>query len=541
MSGKGGEERPRRLPRPRLVSPPAALATSLALGVGVLTSVYVGTNKDLTGWRYLVSIAFAACAIVLIVESFNRERAEERWRPIGGAGLGFALASLVIALLPMHGASGDGLGLRLELEPTPPEFFRLAFKRTIPLPAAMEDWGDLRRRGGIEVGDSHFRMTLSNDSSRPISVVNVRAEVLGSEPIPHGTFAYHSAQGDEGIDRFVTFLPGGRRGSVSQVYASSPRLGGREAVEKQTPFFEKTYVLLAPGEVDLSTLAVEAEARRTIEYRLVAEGDSANRHFVVKSRPFRIVGAIEDRYQQYFARYYALGHYSNECSDAPNNPWIDARYTRRSLACPFGPGNPYPTPPLKDSEYPRGELSFSLELAPGDQSAMISGVTVGVAPAADPIPGVVRPLLNAIGAWSSCMVFSPSTSYWTARWEPWDLEVTFASDGGKTDCTPSSRAEVRQIAVGEAPGRVDTDRGSIAIDWPGARVPEPIKRRAELAEGSEYEREYVIPGSSPCHPDRSDLSRFQLDGQPGGILAWSEDATSTKILSATATLPAGEC
>jgi hypothetical protein len=530
-------------PRGRLVSSDKAIGTALFGGLGLLISIYVAANRDLTGLRFVAAIALAAGAIVLLVEGVQRIRSGKGGRWFCGFGAVLALASAGLAFAPAEGDSADsatgGGGLRLDLRPNPPDIFHLGFERKIALPRPEEGWAELRRRGGIDIGDSRFRMILANEGPRPISVLSVKAEVLSSKPMPHGTAAHVYTQGDEGIDSFLALLPDGEEGSSAPVYASGDRVLSREELDAKTPFFESRYVLLRPGEVYPADLTIQADTPRTIEYRLVAEGESADKRFVVRSRPFRLVGDFEDPYQKRFARYYTLGYDPSTCTDTPDNPWIDSRFRRRSLACPYGSGHPYPEQPPSEAEYPPGDLQLSLRLGRGRQSATISGVEVGAAPAAVPIPGVVEPLLRSLGAWTACYVFSPSPDYWTARWEGWELELTFESDGGTTDCTPRSRARLQEIRLHKAPGRADTELGPVVLGSP--QVPAAIRRLSEPGE-SEYEPEYLVPGSSPCDPSRPDFNRYEpAEDRPSGILLWEEDPTSGAVSGITATLPEDSC
>jgi hypothetical protein len=527
-------------PRLHLTSSGAALGAALLAGIGLLIPIYTSANRDLSGFRFIGAIALAAGAIVLLVEGVQRIRGRRQGPLLCGLGAGLALASLLLALWPANSDAGGDGGLRLDLRPTAPSIFRLAFEREIPLPRAGEGWAELRRRGGIDVGDSHFRLILANEGSRPISVLAVRVEVLGSKPMPSGTEAHQYTQGDEGVDRFLAFLPDGRKGSVAQVYAPGNRAVGREELEAQTPFFGSRYVLLRPGEVYPAALTVEAETARTISYRLVAEGESANRRFVVHSRVYRLVGAFEDRYQERFSRYYTHEHDPSTCTENPDNPWIDSRFDRRSLACPYGPGHPYEERPPSAAEYPPGRFQLSLRLGRGRQSAAISGVAVGTAPASEPVADVVKPLLRSLGSWTSCTVFLPSPSYWTARWEAWNLDLIFSGDGGTTDCTPRSHAEVREIAIHEPPGKVETELGSIVL---GSRsVPKEIERLAEPGEEPGYEPVFVVPGSAPCNPGKPDSSRYGVaDDLPSGILSWAEEPPSRAVSEVRITLPDHGC
>ena len=539
MTRNTGKDQPQ--PQLRLTSSGAAIGYALFGGLGLLIPLYATANRDLSGLRFIAAIVLAAAAIVLALEGIQRIRSGEQGRLLCGLGAGLGLASLLLALLPADStAAGEGTGLRLDFRPTAPELFSLAFEREIPLPGAEEGWAELHRRGGVDIGDSHFQMILANESPRPISVLAVRVEVMDSEPMPHGTEAHMYSQGDEGIDRFIALLPDDRKGSSAQLYASGSRALGRKELEAKTPFFESRYVLLRPGEVYPAAVTVKADTPREIVFRLVAEGESADQRFVVRSRPQRLVGDFEDRFQERFSRYYVFGHDPSTCTETPENPWIDARVHRRSFSCPFGPGGPYEERPPSESEYPPGELQLSLRLARGEQSATISGVEVGAAPAALPVPGVVKPLLRSLGTWTSCTVFSLSRNYWTAEWEAWDLLLTLTSDGGATDCTPRSRAQVVEIEIREPPGKVETELGSIVLGSP--LVPKPIERLAEFEEGMEYGPQFVVPGSSRCEPGQPDSGRYDVEGdRPSGILTWESDPPSGAVTRVRTTLPEYTC
>jgi hypothetical protein len=533
-------------PRLRLASSVPVQAGALVAGVGLLTAIYTAVNRDLTGGRLLIALALGAGAIFLSVEAFYRrsdDHPSDRWRLIGGAGAGIAVASLLVALLPssQNSAGAAGQGLRIALQPTAPELFHLAFDKQLSLPSADEGWKELRREGGIDVDSSRFRMVLTNESADPVTVFNVHAEVVGSEEMPHGTYAWAYSQGSEGLDHLFAVLPDGRRGSIGRIYSAS--LAGRvESLDEEVPYFHEEYVSLEPGEVFPTTLTIEAETPRTIEYRLVAEGESASRKFRVESDPQKIVGRFEDPYQQDFARYYQYQHDPHDCTPHPQNPWVDARDTSRSLACPFGLGHSYEVVPPSAAKYPRGRLDLSVRLGRGQQSVEVSGVKVASAPAAAPVPGVVRPLLQALGAWSSCSVFLPSTSSWTADWEPWGLSMIFTADGSPTDCTPRSPASVREIKLSGSEGAVGTDLGQIELGASELQVPAAIRRIAEPAEAYEGEEDFLVPGASPCDPGHVDEGRYRIFGEgQGGILAWSEPTPAAGIDEVAVTLPDGAC
>jgi hypothetical protein len=511
-------------------------------GVGILTSVYLGANTDLTGFRFVVAIVLAAVAIALLFEGTHRARAGERWRALIGVGVGAGLASLLIAFIPSPEEADAGEGkLRFSIRPTAPELFHVALKRPISLPAPREGWAQLRRRGGIDVGDSHFHLVLANEGSEPISILDIHAEALASEPMPHGTDALKASQGDEELGQLTALLPNGTGGSVGPLYDSSARAVEPSELGRVPSYFETEYILLKPGEVYPATLSVKADTPRTITYRMVAEGETAERKFTVRTRAQRLVGRFEDPSQRRFARYYQKGYLPTDCTPTPDNPWVDARNTARSKACPHGLGRSYEIPLEEPSRYPPGKFRLRLGLTPGKQSATVSGVVVGSEPAAAPRSGVVLPLLRSLGAWTACYRYSPSTSYWMARWTPWDLDLTFASEGA-SDCTPASPAPVRQISLSESRTVVHTDLGPIELGAPAAWLPPQIAEILTAEEENDLGQELVAPGVSPCDPSRLDPARTQLNGSsPGGIVALYDFFSSNELLGLTTTLPSGSC
>jgi hypothetical protein len=527
----------------RPVSSSRTLAGATVAALGVLTPIYLGTNTDLSGARFLLSIALATFAVLLIVEGVNRARTATGWRPTVAIGVLAAILSMGVVLAPSSKVSavqGDG-GLRLTLRPAAPELFRLAFRKSIGWPSRREGWSELHRRGGIDVYHSHFQLILANEGPIPISVLSIRVEVLGSEPLPHGTLAWRYSQGDEGVGKLAALIPNGRPGSVARIYESSEQAFDTETLATETPYFQSRYILLNPGEVYPATLTVQAETPRMIRYRVIAEGESADRRFVLHSPVYRVVGGFKDPYQTQFARYYSKGHDPHICTPAPRNPWIDARNADRFSACPNGLGGMYEIQPPSSSKFPPGELRLDLHVTSGRQSANIDGVVVGTAPTAVAQADVVRPLLSSLGAWDRCTEYLPDVGYWTASWERLGLRLTFTSEG-EDDCTAASPAPVREIEIAEKPARVATDLGPIETEAPAEDVPSDLQRLLTVEETTEYDRVLVAPGSSVCNPARPDLSRFQVaESLPGGILALNEPLSSGTISGLTVTLPPTKC
>ncbi len=526
----------------RVIGPPRALLGTIGGGVGILTPIYLGANTDLAGFRFIVAIVLAAMAIALLFEGTHRARAGKRWQALSGVGVGAGLASLLIAFVPSQGEADAGEGkLRFSIRPTAPKLFHVALRRPIPLPAPQEGWAQLRQRGAIDVGDSHFHLVLANEGSEPISILNIHAEVLGSEPMPRGTDAIKASQGDEGLGQLTALLPNGKRGSVGPIYDSSARTVEPSALHRVPSYFETKYILLKPGEVYPATLTVKSDTPRTITYRMVAEGETAERQFTVKTRTHQLVGRFDDPSQRRFTRYYEKGYLLTDCTPTPDNPWVDARHTARSKACPHGLGRSYEIPLKEPARYPPRKFSLRLGLTPGKQSATVSGVVVGSKPAAAPRSGVVLPLLRSLGAWTTCYKYSPSTGYWMARWDRWNLDMIFASEGA-SDCTPASSAAARTISLSESRAVVHTDLGPIELGAPAAWLPPPVAEILTAEEENDLGRELVAPGVSPCDPSRLDPARTQLDRRsPGGIVALYDYFSSNELLSLTTTLPSENC
>ncbi|HET8815002.1 MAG TPA: hypothetical protein VFM51_08620 [Solirubrobacterales bacterium] len=529
-----GRGRPRK--RLRLVAPIGALATGTAIGAGIIIALYPATNKDLAGLRLLLAIALGAAGVFLLVEGVNRIRESESWKLACVTGAGLAIVSLVIAVLPAsdHKATVPSGGLRISMTPVEPEFFTVAFQEEIGQPAADEGWRELHRRGGIDIGDSRFRLILANKGSRPISVLRVHPVVLDSGPPPGGTLAWHPPQGEEAVGKMTALIASDRTGSTGQVFKG---VVNPNRPDLSTPYFQSTYIALSPGEVYPLDLTVLATSQRSIRYQLVAEGKSADRRFVAKSPAYTIVGGDEDPYQTRFARYYRLGVFANECTPTPNSPWVNGSYTARSKACPDGLGTSYPVQPPSATDYPPGELELSLGLTPGGQSVEISGVRIGEAPAATPLNGVVPGLLRALGTWDSCMVRAPGDGYWSARWDRWYLELTFAASGAG-DCTPTSRSSLHRISIFESGIPIETDRGRFLLGSGVTSLPSAVQEILGAVNGGP-ERLLYVRGTEACptasQPDLADPT------DPVGIAVLSEDLHSTAITGLETYLPASDC
>jgi hypothetical protein len=526
--------RPRK--RLRLVASIRALATGTAAGAGIIIGLYPATNKELAGPRLLLATFLGAAGVFMLVEAVERIRKHDSWKLACAAGAGLAIVSLVIVLLPAsddEASAADGR-LRLSMTQLEPEFFTVALEKEIGQPAADEGWKELRRRGGIDVGDSRFRLILANEGSTPISVLSVHPEVVDAGPAPSGTLAWHPPQGEEPVGKMTVLIDSDRTGSSEQVFKGfvSP-----DRPDLATPYFPDTYIRLRPGEAYPLNLTVLATPQRSIRYRLVAEGQSAGQRFVAESRTHTIVGGDSDPYQSRFARYYRLGFYPTECTPTPDNPWVNASYTARSKACPNGLGGSYPVQPPSAAEYPPGELELSLGLTPGRQSVELSGVRVGQPPAATPVGVVVPGLLRALGTWDSCMVHSPGHDYWIASWDRWQLDLTFAVSGAG-DCTPGSLSSLRRIRANQRGMPIETDRGRIVLGTPASSLPDRVQEVLGGVEGVAGRLLYVR-GTEACPT----ASQPDLAGpaEPAGIAVLGEDRNSTAITGLETFLPASDC
>lgn len=571
MAGPQEGKKGRASTQRRLWSSPSTLAAAEAAGIGALTSVFLATNRDLTGWHFLAAILLAAAALLLTVEAFNRAQAGVGWISVGGAGALLAAASLTFVALPAHhppavastpsrptarstvSVRGDG-GLEFSLRPMQAEFLHLAFYKQISLPAPNEGWSQLRRHGGVDVGNTNFRMILANRSTEPISVLSVRVEVLGSKPRPHGTFAYHPSQGEEGSGQLIAVIDQAHPNAIARVYKSSAAALDRTKRKRISPYFQTTYILLRPGEVYPAALSVRAESDRLVRFRLIAEGRSAGQSFVRRSPIYNLVERSGAPNDERYARTYAVGQYPGLCTTTPQSPWYDARYLYSNPGgrpCPSGADAPEEVS-LKDAaKYPPGRFRLDLGLQPNAQKATIDGVTVGRPPAARPAASVALPLIRALGAWSLCVERWPVPGYWTASWERWGLDLVFAGEAS-TNCTPQSASRVREIELWGRRQMIHTDDGLVIAGAEPAKVPAAIKANATV-ETNGYESEVLLRGVSSCDPGRL-VDRAQImPGRPGGgILAlhikrwrWTSprgrEVKSSEIDRAVTTLPGREC
>lgn len=562
---KGGANTQRRL-----WSSPSALATAAATGIGVLTSVFLATNRNLTGWQFLAAILFAAVALLLMVEAFNRAQAGVRWISVGGIGVLLAAASLTFVALPTdhHSAAASGPiqptgrssppvsvgGLAFSLRPIRPELLHLAFYKQISLPKPNEGWRQLRRRGGVDVGDTKFRMILANRGTEPISVLSVKVEVLGSKPRPHGTFAYRFSQGAEGIGQLTAVIDQVRPNAIAHVYKSSAGALDRTERQRIAPYFQTTYILLRPGEVYPAALSVRAESDRLVRFRLIAEGRSAGQSFVRRSPIYSLVGRSGAPSDERYARTYAVGQFPGLCTTTPESPWYDARYLYSNpdgKPCPHGANAPEEISLKDPTKYPPGRFRLDFGLQPDAQRATVDGIAVGRPPAAQPAASVAPPLIRALGAWSLCIDRWPVPGYWTASWERWGLNLVFAGEAS-TDCTPQSASRVREIELWGHKQTIHTDNGLVVVGAEPAKVPAAIRTNATV-EANPGESEVLLRGVSSCDPGRL-VDRAQIvPGRPGGgILAlhvkrlrWIDprgrEVQSSEIDRAVTTLPGREC
>ncbi len=553
----------------RLWSSPSGLAAAAVTGAGALTSVFLATNRNLTGWHFLAALLLAVAALLLMVEAFKRAEAKVAWIKVGALGVLLAVASLMFVVIPTdHQATADGQpqtgdgpapvsdegSLEFSLRPVEPELMHLAFYKQIPLPKPDEGWSELRRRGGVDVGNTNFRMILANRGTEPISVLNVKVEVLGSKPRPRGTLAYTFSQGDEGIGRLTAVIDQVRPKTIAPVYESSVAALERDERKKLTPYFQTTYILLRPGEVYPVAFSIHAESDRLVHFRLIAEGRSAGQNFVRRSPVYSIVGKSGVPSDERYVRTYALEHFPGQCSITPDSPWYDTRYLYSNPAgqpCPSGADSPEEIPLKDPGEYPSGEFGLDLDLRPDAQKVAVGGVTVGRPPAAQPVASVTTPLLQALGAWSLCVDRWPTPGYWTASWERWGLNVVFAGEAS-TDCTPRSPSSVHEVELWGREQTIDTDDGAVTVGVEPAKVPAAIKASATI-EANPAESEVLVRGVSSCDPGRPTDRAQIVPGRPaGGILAlhvkrlrWfdprGQETTSTEIDRAVTTLPGNEC
>lgn len=194
--------------------------------------------------------------------------------------------------------------LRVAFQAVAPPDFEIAFPYDIGLPAASEQWAALHARGGIDIGQADFDVTLANRSQLPLTITNIEARILASEAAPT---AWHGAvftQGDEPIDTLVANLESASTGSTAPLHWAP---GGIASLSGPL-FFKSHDISLQPGEVHQTVITafVKASVAQELRYRFDISGNTANGSFSVRTPSFRITAFANAYAHSYWTL--QLGH-----------------------------------------------------------------------------------------------------------------------------------------------------------------------------------------------------------------------------------------
>jgi hypothetical protein len=217
--------------------------------------------------------------------SGQKQRWADAFGPKWVAGIVSALvvsALIAVATGPLAGSAGNtARPLRatiVPIAPVEPEPFELAFFHDIGLPRESERWQDLVKRGGVVVGDALFRVTLANRSKTPLTIREIYGEVVRSEPAPRASSAFFPSQGGGRLSEFGTAIRRTVPGSRFELHKVV------DDVDSASPYFERNYISLKPGEVYEAKISVRPEfsTPTMVTYRFIISGSTAERSFVVK-------------------------------------------------------------------------------------------------------------------------------------------------------------------------------------------------------------------------------------------------------------------
>ena len=221
--------------------------------------------------------------------------------------------------------------LRVLFQPVAPELYMVAFDYDIGLPKDDEQWQGLHERGGVDLRNSNFRLTLADRSGQPLTVTNIEAVVYGASQPAIRSIASVYTQGAAGIEQFGVELDSEATG------ATSPFHRVENGVYTPTPFsaplfFHDHNIALAPREIYEAKVAVaDYESHKSsfseLDYGFIITGNTASGPFTYRSPHFKILGYPHT--STVSAReYWELG----EASGKPC--WIPANKSGTEPQCP---------------------------------------------------------------------------------------------------------------------------------------------------------------------------------------------------------------
>ncbi len=162
------------------------------------------------------------------------------------------------------------------LAPADPGFvYDVAFRGDLPRPHARPSWRSLIAAGGVDVGTTLLRMTLANRSRQPLTITDVRPQVVSAGPAPRETLVRVGSQGGDPLDRFHGSFDSAAPGSVALLFG--PDEGDGTTLPR--PYFETHYIALRPGEIYEAVLRVGSAPGAAVRFRMAIRGSTPDRSF----------------------------------------------------------------------------------------------------------------------------------------------------------------------------------------------------------------------------------------------------------------------
>jgi hypothetical protein len=179
--------------------------------------------------------------------------------------------------------------------------FKTAFRRDLGEPTKGIGWRQLHEKGGVDVTQSNFALTLTNRTQLPLTVTDIVAEVLTSAPAPAVWVGGEFSQGVGGLDQYVASFENESPGSQAvfkwaETVNSTATLSG--------PFFATHQITLKPAEIYDASVTIQTSGERELLYRFVVSGNTPSESFEIPVSPkagYRISGDLIGKYAHSYA------------------------------------------------------------------------------------------------------------------------------------------------------------------------------------------------------------------------------------------------
>jgi hypothetical protein len=178
-----------------------------------------------------------------------------------------------------HKTQSQARPLRATFVQVAPVIYEIAFNRPISLPKSTEEWGSLHSRGGVDVGESNFRLTLANQTDSPLTVTGIQAVVYRSQSPPTTTLASVYTQGAALLEEFGVELTSAAVGATAQFHKQERGEIQTMAASIAPLFFRRHDITLASGEIYEAKVQVSARVNDELEYGFVVMGNTARSGF----------------------------------------------------------------------------------------------------------------------------------------------------------------------------------------------------------------------------------------------------------------------